>query len=236
MPGKIATVIGSTGLIGGHLLQLLADEPYFESVRAIVRRPLTFNHPKIEMKLVNFEDHESVKLAIDGSDSVFCATGTTQKKVKGDKAAYRKVDYDIPVNAARFCAETHCPNYLLVSSVGANSNSNNFYLKLKGEVEDAVQKFSISNISIFRPSMLVGKRKEFRLGEKVAEPLMNLFGFMLIGKWEKYHSIDVLSVARAMVQTAKENKQGVGIYEYERILQQSKTYLLETTVHQHQEG
>ena len=84
--------------------------------------------------------------------------------------------------------------------------------------------------------MLVGKRKEFRLGEKVAERLMNLFGFMLIGKWEKYHSIDVLSVARAMVQTAKENKQGVGIYEYEGIRQQSKTYLLETTVHQHQEG
>ena len=103
MPGKTATVIGATGLIGGHLIQLLQDDPDFETVRAIVRKPIAFDHQKTELKLVNFDDYESVKLAIDGSDAVFCAIGTTQKKVKGDKDAYRKVDYQIPVNAARFC-------------------------------------------------------------------------------------------------------------------------------------
>jgi uncharacterized protein YbjT (DUF2867 family) len=236
MPGKIATVIGSTGLIGGKLIQLLQEDRFYDSVRAVVRRPVAFDHPKVEMKLVNFDDHESLKLAIDGSHSVFCAIGTTQKKVKGDKAAYRKVDYDIPVNAARFSAETGCQNYQLVSSVGADSKSGNFYLKLKGEVEDAVENFSIPSVSIFRPSMLVGDRKEFRLGEKIAQPLMNLFGFMLIGKWEKYHSIDALSVARAMVQAAKENIRGVSIYDYETILAKSKEYESNLTAHQRRGG
>jgi uncharacterized protein YbjT (DUF2867 family) len=236
MPGKIATVIGSTGLIGSNLIQLLKEDKYYDSVRALVRRPVQFNHSKVEMKLVNFDDHESVKLAIDSSHSVFCAVGTTQKKVRGDKASYRKVDYDIPVNAARFCSETGCRNYLLVSSVSADSKSNNFYLKLKGEVEDAVENFSIPNISIFRPSMLVGDRKEFRLGEKIAQPLMNLFGFMLIGKWEKYHSIDAMSVARAMVQASRDNNRGVSIYDYEAILAKSKEYMSSITAHQHLGG
>lgn len=167
------------------------------------------------MKLVNFDDPESVKLAIDGSDAVFCAIGTTQKKVGGDKVAYRKVDYDIPVNAARFCAETKCPNFLLVSSVGANSNSNNFYLKLKGEVEDAVQQRPIQSISIFRPSILLGKRSESRPGEKIGQSVMSFFAFLLVGGWEKYRPIDAEKVAKAMVAVAKEEKPGATIYEYE---------------------
>ena len=234
MPGKTATVLGATGLIGGHLIQLLQDDPDFETIRAIVRKPIAFDHPKTELKLVNFDDYESVKLAIDGSDAVFCAIGTTQKKVKGDKDAYRKVDYQIPVNAAHFCAETGCPTFILVSSVGAASDSSNFYLKLKGEVEDQVKRLAIHSVSVFRPSMLTGDRKEFRLGEKIAQPLLTFFGFMLIGKWEKYHAIDAHSVARAMIQSAKDNKPGFAVYEYEEILQLSKK--LDTPIaHQHSE-
>ncbi len=215
MPVKIATVIGSTGLIGNHLLQILQEDKSFETVRALVRRPVTFSQPKVKMKLVNFEDPESVKLAIDGSDAVFCAIGTTQKKVAGDKVAYRKVDYDIPVNAARFCAETGCPNFLLVSSVGADSKSDNFYLRLKGEVEDAVQQRPIQSISIFRPSILLGKRTESRPGEKIGQGVMSFFAFLLVGGWEKYRPIDALKVAKAMVAEAKEEKPGTAIYEYE---------------------
>ncbi|GAA4755635.1 NAD(P)H-binding protein [Flavisolibacter ginsenosidimutans] len=217
MPAKIATVIGSTGLIGSHLLNVLQNDNVFETIRAVVRKPVRFQQSKVEMKLVNFDEPESVKLAIDGSDAVFCAVGTTQKKVKGDKAAYRKVDYDIPVNAAIFCAETGCPNFLLVSSVGANSMSNNFYLKLKGEVEDAVQKLSIQNISIFRPSILLGKRDEKRAGEKVGQAVMSFFAFLLVGSWDKYKPIEAEKVARAMVTTAKEQNSGTRIYEYEAI-------------------
>jgi len=222
MSRKTATVIGGTGLIGGHLMDWLQQDPSFQTVRALVRRPVSFAHSKVEMKLVNFEDHESVKLAIDGSDVIFCAVGTTQKKVKGDKDAYRKIDYDIPVNAARFCAETGCQQFLLVSSVGANSKSNNFYLKLKGEVEEAIQQFSIRSIAIFRPSVLLGKRAEFRLGEKIGQSFMGFFSFFLIGKNEKYRPIEADFVAKAMVQTAKEGNSGTEIFEFEDIRYQAK--------------
>jgi uncharacterized protein YbjT (DUF2867 family) len=217
MPGKTAAVIGSTGLIGGHLVELLARDRAFETVRLLVRRPVQPVHPKIEMKLVNFDEHESVKLAIDGCDAVFCAVGTTQKKVKGNKEAYRKVDYDIPVNAARFAAETRCQSFHLVSSVGANSKSNNFYLGLKGEVEERVQSFAIPVISIFRPSILLGNRDEKRPGEKIGQVAASFFAFLMMGGWEKYRPIEASYVAKAMIKTAKELKRGTSIYEYKAI-------------------
>jgi uncharacterized protein YbjT (DUF2867 family) len=212
-----ATVIGATGLIGSHLVELLQQDHSFKTIRALVRRPVSFAYSKVEMKLINFDDHESMKLAIDGSDVLFCAAGTTQKKVKGNKAAYRKVDYDIPVNAARFCVETGCSHFSLVSSVGANSKSNNFYLRLKGEVEDTIQQFPIQSIAIFRPSVLLGKRAEVRLGEKLGGFFMSFFAFLLLGKWEKYRPIEAEYVAKAMVQTAKEQKPGIEVYESNEI-------------------
>jgi uncharacterized protein YbjT (DUF2867 family) len=162
MSAKTATIIGSTGLIGSYLLKHLKKHDSFSTIRLLVRRPVQNDHPKVQVKLIDFNDHESFKLGIDGSDVVFCAIGTTQAKVKGDKEAYRKVDYDIPVKAARFCKETGCSQFLLVSSIGADSKSKNFYLQLKGEVEDAIKQISLESVSIFRPSLLLGNRKETR--------------------------------------------------------------------------
>src|SRR5205814_7754749 len=130
MSVKTATLIGATGLIGGELLNLVLKDDYFQTVRILIRRPFNLVHPRLEKKIVDFNDSDSLLVAIDNSDVVFCAVGTTQKKVKGNKEAYRKVDYDIPVKAARFCKMTGCETFVLVSSVGANSKSNNFYLKL----------------------------------------------------------------------------------------------------------
>ncbi len=175
------------------------------------------SHPKLEIKLVDFEDYESLKLAIAGCHVVFSAVGTTQDKVKGDQLQYRKVDYDITVNAARACLETEGANFLLVSSVGADSNSKAFYLRLKGEVEEAVQKFPIKSISIFRPSMLLGNRKEFRLGERIGQSGMKLIAPLLAGKWRKYKAIEARDVAAAMIEASKENKEGLTIYEYDEM-------------------
>ncbi|MFN2439722.1 MAG: NAD(P)H-binding protein, partial [Chitinophagaceae bacterium] len=108
MNGTTATIIGSTGLIGNYLLQQLINDKGFDTIRLLVRRPVKNENPKVEIKLIDFNDHESFKLGIEASDVVFCAVGTTQMKVKGDKEAYRKIDHDIPVNAARFCKETGC--------------------------------------------------------------------------------------------------------------------------------
>src|SRR6266498_1293777 len=103
MSERIATIIGATGLIGAKLLNLLLADNDFNVVRILIRRPVDLAHLKLEKKLVDFNDNDSLLIAMDGSDAIFCTVGTTQKKVKGDKAAYRKVDFDIPVNAARLC-------------------------------------------------------------------------------------------------------------------------------------
>ena len=209
-----ATLIGATGLIGGYLLEELLKDDYFDTVRILIRRPFELTHPKLEKKLVDFTDAENFRLALEGSNVVFCAIGTTQKKIKGDKAAYRKVDYDIPVNAARFCKMTGCEKFILVSSVGANSKSNNFYLKLKGEVEDAVKAVGLKSVYIMRPSMLLGDRKEFRLGEKIGNPVMKAISFLLPSKYKPIHGRDV---AKAMLALAKTGKDGSNSYEFSDI-------------------
>lgn len=217
MSAKTATIIGSTGLIGSYLLQHLRDDDTYSTIRLLVRRPVQNNHPKVAVKLIDFNDHESFKLGIDGSDVVFCAIGTTQGKVKGDKEAYRKIDYNIPVRAAQFCKETDCKQFVLVSSVGADSKSNNFYLKLKGEVEDAISNMGLDGLSVFRPSLLLGNRRESRPGEKIGQIAMPLFSFLMIGKWSKYKPIHAEDVAQAMIAAAKQNKTGLSIYEHTQI-------------------
>ncbi|MCU7549680.1 NAD(P)H-binding protein [Chitinophagaceae bacterium LB-8] len=214
MENKTAAIIGATGLIGSLILEQLLRDRDFSLVKVIVRRPFTINNPKVQVSVIDFANHEAFKQAIAGSDVVFCAVGTTQKKVGGDQDAYRKVDFDIPVTAARLCAETGVDQFLLVSSVGANSGSKNFYLKLKGEVEDAVRQINIPSISIFRPSMLLGKRQEFRLGERVGQILMKLLSFLIPSK---YKPIQAEAVAKAMIATCKQERPGFNIYLYEEM-------------------
>jgi len=221
MNGKTVSIIGVTGLIGGHLYELLKQDQTFDRIRLIVRRPFQHTDIKTEVKLIDFTDAESFQLAIDGSDVVFCAIGTTQKKVKGDKAAYRRIDFDIAVNAARFCKMTGCEKFILVSSVGANSKSNNFYLKLKGEVEDAVKTVGLRSVHIMCPSMLLGDRKEFRFGEKIGSPVMKAISFLFPVKYKPIHARDV---AKAMVTAAKKSEEGSFILEYNAIKQSSKSF------------
>ncbi|MGE5520065.1 MAG: NAD(P)H-binding protein [Candidatus Dadabacteria bacterium] len=217
MQARTATVIGATGLIGSHLVQKLQENNHFQTIRLLVRRPVSIMGPKIEVKLVNFQDHESFKIGIDASSDVFCAIGTTMKKVKGDKNAYRSIDFDIPVNAAQYCEETGCNSFLLVSSIGANSKAGNFYLRLKGEVEDAIRGKKINSISIFRPSMLLGKREEIRTGESIGQSVMKVLSPIMGGSLFKYKPIEASVVATAMVQASLQSKPGLAIYDYKGI-------------------
>ncbi len=215
---RTATIIGVTGLIGGHLWQALKKEEYFSTIRLLVRRPFQHTDPKTEVKLVDFSDHESLKLGIDGSDVVFCAIGTTRQKVNGNKEVYRKIDFDIVVKSAQLTKETGCENYLFVSSVGASSRSANFYLKLKGEVEDAVKAIELASVSAFRPSMLLGFRKEKRKGEGIVKELMQATSFAFIGGLKKYRAVEVSDVAKTMVWAAKKAKPGFKTYEYDEMM------------------
>jgi uncharacterized protein YbjT (DUF2867 family) len=219
MNEKTAVIIGSTGLIGSKLLELLLNDSYYKVIRVIVRRPVEFENPVVTVKVIDFSDDESFKSAIAGCDALFCAVGTTQKKVKGDSTAYYKVDYDIPVKAAKFCEETGCPAFLFVSSVGADSKSKNFYLKLKGEVEDKLRGMKIASVSVFRPSMLLGNRKEFRLGEEIAKAISAPLSFLFPSK---YKPVKAESVARAMITASKKATLGFNVNHYNEMVNIAK--------------
>lgn len=215
MKTKTATLIGATGLIGGHLRNMLQNDIDFQRVRILVRRPLAIQHPKIEVIVLDFSDENAFRAAIKGSEMVFCSIGTTQKKVQGDKTAYRKVDFEIPTRAARLCAEEGCKQFLLVSSVGADSKSSNFYLQLKGEVEDEVRAAGVASVAIFRPSMLLGQRQEFRLGERLGQVVMSFLSFLIPSH---YKAIEAVTVAKAMLSISKTKKQGFEIYHYKEMV------------------
>jgi uncharacterized protein YbjT (DUF2867 family) len=205
-----ATLVGATGLIGSYLLKELLNDPYFDTIRILIRRPLDITHPKLEKKIVDFNDSDSLLVAISNSDVLFCAIGSTMKKVKGDKEAYRKIDFDIPVKLARFCKMTDCEKFILVSSAGANSKSRNFYQRLKEETEEAVKSVGLKTVHIMRPSLLLGERKEFRLGENIGKAVMTSLSFLIP---EKYKAIQGKDVAKVMLALSKKNDEGIFVHE-----------------------
>jgi uncharacterized protein YbjT (DUF2867 family) len=214
MNGKTATIVGSTGLIGSQILQQLINDDDFGTIKLLVRKPVSINNPKIKIVNIDFSNEEQFRNGISESDAVYCSIGTTNKKVKGDKAAYRKVDYEIPVNAAKYCAETGCPVFALVSSVGANSKSSNFYLKFKGEVEDAIREMKIESVTIFRPSMLMGKREEFRLAEIIGKIFLSPLSFLIPSD---YKPIKASDVAKAMIAASKKSLKGFNVFHYKEM-------------------
>ncbi len=211
-----ATVLGATGLIGSQILKHLQQDDFFTHIRVLSRRPVNIPGSKVDVRVIDFTDEEEYRAAISGSDAVFCAVGTTQKNVGGDKEAYRKVDFDIPVNAARFCAESGCERFLLVSSVGADSSSSSFYTRLKGEVEDAVRSSGVHSVSVFRPSILLGERKESRPGETFGKAVMKTLSFLLPSRIKP---VDAADVAAAMVVAARRGRAGFHVYTYNEIME-----------------
>ncbi|SEW33690.1 oxidoreductase [Chitinophaga arvensicola] len=212
---KTAIVIGATGLTGTHLVAALLQDPAFSKVKILIRQPWAHPRPKLESIIVDFEDDDSLAPVLQG-DVLFCCIGTTIKKA-GSQESFRAVDYGIAVKCARIAKEQGVTQFLLMSSIGANPQSRNFYLRTKGETELAVQAAGFHSVSIFRPSVLIGSRKEFRLGEWLGKYLIQLFYFLLQGRWKKYRGIKAATVANAMIIAAKEHDEGVSIFESDAI-------------------
>ena len=169
MRPQTAVVIGATGMIGSCLVKQLLDDEDFSIVRVLVRKPLNEKHPKLEVRIIDFDNPHDFRAHLGTGDCIFCCIGTTMKRVGGDKIAYRKVDYDIAVNAAKFGEDAGFTTYVLVSSVGANAAASNFYLRLKGEVERAIRSIGFKSLHVFQPSMLLGNRAEYRFGETILQ-------------------------------------------------------------------
>jgi uncharacterized protein YbjT (DUF2867 family) len=210
---KTATVIGFTGLVGSLVTKFLLSDPYYTHVRILVRRPVSLQHPKLEIKLVDFKDTEWLKLSLENSSAVFSCIGTTIKKVEGDKKLYWQIDHDIPVRVCRLARETGCRKFLLVSSIGANPKSRNFYTRLKGQTEQDVIGTGMPAVHIMRPGMLLGNREEHRPMEKMFQYVMPRLSGLMNGKSARFRAIEAEDVARAMI-AASETEQEEGVYKY----------------------
>ncbi|ASZ14384.1 oxidoreductase [Chitinophaga pendula] len=215
---QTAIIIGATGLTGSFLTSRLLQERQYANIRVLVRQPDLHPRQGLEIVIVDFENEPALAAAMKGADVVFCCIGTTIRKA-GSQANFRKVDYDIPVRCARIAREQGIQQFLLMSSIGANANTRNFYLRTKGEAEQALLSTGIPAVHIFRPSVLLGPRKEFRLGETVGQLLIQVFYFLLQGSWRKYRAIKAATVAQAMINAAAKQETGPHIYESDAIQQ-----------------
>jgi uncharacterized protein YbjT (DUF2867 family) len=212
---QTAIVIGATGLTGSSLVSALLNDPGFSAVKAVGRKPLALQHAKLENITLSMTDTQALQAALQG-DVMFCCIGTTIKKA-GSQKAFIEVDKDIPVRCAEIAHKNGVGQFLLISAVGANAAARNFYLRTKGQVEKEVARTGIEGIHIFRPSIILGERPEFRLGEKIGAAIMFGIRFLLQGKLKKYRGISADTIADAMKHIAIQKIRGTHIYESDEI-------------------
>jgi uncharacterized protein YbjT (DUF2867 family) len=196
---KSIALVGATGLVGGRLLELLLADPTVQSVVVPGRRPLEIEHPKIRFHLSDLSPAHFPAEWLKGVEVVYCCLGTTIKKA-GSRDKFRSVDYEMPLLLARRAAEAGVKKMVVVSSVGANPLSTNFYLKVKGEMERDIQSStSFQKLAFVRPSVLLGLRPEFRWVEQIGKFVLYLLSPLLRGGFARYRPIHDFTVAKAMV-------------------------------------
>jgi len=200
-----ALIAGASGFVGSRLLQHLLADPTCERVIALGRRPLAFVHPKLEPRIVDFASLPPV-----AATDAFCCLGTTIR-VAGSQAAFRQVDHDHVVAFSRVAQVSGATRFHLLSSVGADAQARNFYLRVKSETEAGVAALGFSGLDVFRPSLLLGPRVEFRLGEVVARAVMPWLNPVLP---VRYRAIDRDVVVRAMAAAARLPPMPLRVHHY----------------------
>lgn len=215
MNPRTAFVAGASGLIGSFLARLLCERPEYDVVRIGIRRKIQIQSPKLRQEIIDFDRLEE-SLDFKGVTDVFCTLGTTIRKA-GTQQAFRRVDFEYPHSLAQIAARDHVQGFLIVTSLGANAMSGNFYLRTKGEVEDAIKKTFEGSLHFFRPSLLLGERGKVRMGERIGSVVLKFASFSMIGRFRKYRPILASKVAGGMVCAALGSDPGVHIHESDRI-------------------
>jgi uncharacterized protein YbjT (DUF2867 family) len=209
-----AAIAGATGLTGQSLLKLLEHDKRFSRLFVLSRKSIKTTSGKTELILTDFED-QNWKKAFP-ADVFFCCLGTTMKKA-GSKEAFRSVDFDLVLQLASLAKLRGCRQFIGISSLGANKESSNFYLKTKGQIEAAITQLGFESCTFVRPSLLLGSRNENRPGEKIGILLTRLLNPLLVGPLKKYRGISSDTVAAAMLSIATEEKPGTRIIESDQL-------------------
>jgi len=212
---KTALIAGATGLVGSELLQQIINESSYDKVHILVRKEIEIKSDKVVQHIVNFDELDKFEIN-DSINHIFCTLGTTIKKAK-TKENFRKVDYDYVLALAKKAKDWNAEKFLVVSSLGANAKSKIFYNRVKGEIEKALSELKLNHLFIFRPSLLMGNRKENRGGEKSAIAVYKIINPLFIGKLKKYKGIQASQVAKAIMLTAIQNEEKFKILESDEI-------------------
>lgn len=210
-----AVLFGGTGLTGNHILNLLNNDSDFKSILVVSRKKFTYSSNKISNKVINFSEPIEIESCIKKDTIVFSCIGTTRAQVKGNKKKYKEIDFDITLNIANSCKKLNAKKFLFISSGGAKSSNSNFYLKLKGEIEDAVIKTNNNSLFILKPSLLIGKRKNSRFIESIGQIIMPLFSYLLP---QSIKAVKASTVAKCMLELSKSELNGINIIENKKIL------------------
>ena|ERR1035437_6954693 len=215
---KKAVVFGASGFVGSHILDELLNNPDYGQVTVVVRKNLEIHHPKLKMVTGDYNSLRSLKESMV-ADEIFIALGTTKKNTPDEKEYY-KVDHDYPVLAAKIAKENGAGSVFVVSSIGANTNSNVFYIRTKGELERDIIALDFEHTNIFRPSMLLGDRKENRPLEKIFLNVWSAINPVLVGEnLKRYRGIEGKDVAKAMVNAAKNQSEKVKVYQWREMME-----------------
>ncbi|MBG9452566.1 oxidoreductase [Lysinibacillus sphaericus] len=214
---RAAIVVGATGLTGTSLVEQLCENDEYVSVTVIARRAPAFTHPKLEVKIRNLDTLEEKDLEF--ANELYCCLGTTIKKA-GSREQFEKVDFEYPLTIASLAKKRGIPHMLIITAMGANEKSPFYYNRVKGKLEHDLMELGLQRLSIIRPSLLVGEREEFRLGEKAGEKFLKLAKPLLVGPLKRSRAIEASQVAKAMIVIALYgDKQPVTIYPSQELAQ-----------------
>lgn len=213
-----AAIIGYSGQIGEILTQTLADSKNCETLYLIGRKNPLNELKKIIFIKTDFSESSIDEIKLEYLDSLFICIGTTQKKTP-KKEEYFFVDYSIPVKVAEHLKKCNCKNVFVVSALRADSTASNFYLNTKGKMEEKIISLNFDICGIARPSLLLGTRKEFRLGELIAKNIFKIINPLLIGSLKKYKGIEASQVAKSLQWMNDNQKEKVKIYQNNELLE-----------------
>jgi uncharacterized protein YbjT (DUF2867 family) len=210
-----ALIAGATGAIGSVILKILNDSDQYSEIHSIGRRAPSIAGDKIKSHIVSYDELDQFNVQ-QPIDDVFCALGTTIKTA-GSVENFKKVDRDYVHQVGKLAQRLNAKTCSVVSAIDANAGSSNFYNQTKGEVEELLQSLGLNSLRIFRPSMLHGGRDEFRWKEAVGFVVLTIMTPLLQGPWKKYRAIHVKQVAKAMVESARQDYPAVQIFESDEI-------------------